>query len=548
MTTKFLGSTATGSLTDGSTNIVGASLSGANLLPAKAVKTSSASVLISTNLEISDTNGLQAAIDGAGVFSRSVNDISPADANGVLNIDTIKEETLNNGIDIEDLNIKDNVLLNSNLDLTIQVPSGRDIVFSDGTEFARFHPNPPFSSLEVTSIIGSTQPNGILFLRSTTDSIKGNIAIEGDQVQLFGDFLLGSSVPVNDILDEDNMVSNSATALVSQQSVKAYVDAGDVFTTSGITSSVDNGITIKSDATNDGDIILDAKANVIFKIDGTVGVNFDGTLMDLLGNLTVGANTGDSELNLGGPGASTFNMASDTVKSCAINLDAGNSANITLNRGATSDNAALFLETNGVVKIVAGLRNDSSENYTFTTGSSTVVMRLLHSNNTIEFPTSDTNVVTGNALLISSTGEIGVVSSTIKSKMDIVQLNDSDVEFIYNLNCRKFHYRNKDNSGEYTNDNNGELYFGCIAEELEPLASAFCRYDHITDHVEGCECNHLSESACQCENIDCKCGVKKVLSGIHYDRMITPLIQCIQQQKVLIDSLQLRVSALETNH
>ena len=63
MTTKFLGSTQNGSLTDGSTNIVGATLSGANLIPSFPLKTSASSILVSTKLEISDINQLQIELD-----------------------------------------------------------------------------------------------------------------------------------------------------------------------------------------------------------------------------------------------------------------------------------------------------------------------------------------------------------------------------------------------------------------------------------------------------------------------------------------------------
>lgn len=41
-----------------------------------------------------------------------------------------------------------------------------------------------------------------------------------------GSFNIGSSTAISSILDEDNMVSNSATALATQQSIKAYVDVG----------------------------------------------------------------------------------------------------------------------------------------------------------------------------------------------------------------------------------------------------------------------------------------------------------------------------------
>ena len=40
-----------------------------------------------------------------------------------------------------------------------------------------------------------------------------------------GSLTLGTSTAVSSILDEDNMASDSATALATQQSIKAYVDA-----------------------------------------------------------------------------------------------------------------------------------------------------------------------------------------------------------------------------------------------------------------------------------------------------------------------------------
>jgi hypothetical protein len=40
-----------------------------------------------------------------------------------------------------------------------------------------------------------------------------------------GSLTLGTSTAVSSILDEDTMSSNSATALATQQSIKAYVDS-----------------------------------------------------------------------------------------------------------------------------------------------------------------------------------------------------------------------------------------------------------------------------------------------------------------------------------
>ena len=69
----------------------------------------------------------------------------------------------------------------------------------------------------------------------------------------------GSNISVSTILDEDDMASDSATALVTQQSIKAYVDAhpgsgGTVTSVSG-TGSV-SGLTLTGTVTSSGDLTL----------------------------------------------------------------------------------------------------------------------------------------------------------------------------------------------------------------------------------------------------------------------------------------------------
>ena len=53
--------------------------------------------------------------------------------------------------------------------------------------------------------------------------------------------LIGSSTEVDAILDEDNMASNSATSLATQQSIKAYVDAISVPTVNNSTITLNAG-------------------------------------------------------------------------------------------------------------------------------------------------------------------------------------------------------------------------------------------------------------------------------------------------------------------
>ncbi len=98
---------------------------------------------------------------------------------------------------------------------------------------------------------------------------------------------INGSSAVNGVLDEDNMASNSATKLATQQSIKAYVDAqvatadtlAEVLANGNTTggtdiqlSAGDNRTNASGDMTIDvaGDLILDAAGNdVIFKDAGT---------------------------------------------------------------------------------------------------------------------------------------------------------------------------------------------------------------------------------------------------------------------------------------
>jgi hypothetical protein len=54
--------------------------------------------------------------------------------------------------------------------------------------------------------------------------MSASVGMSGSASQ-FGSFVLGGSSAMTAIKDEDNMASNSATALATQQSIKAYVDS-----------------------------------------------------------------------------------------------------------------------------------------------------------------------------------------------------------------------------------------------------------------------------------------------------------------------------------
>jgi hypothetical protein len=135
-------------------------------------------------------------------------------------------------------------------------------------------------------------------IAATTIDINGNTEISGS-------LTLGSSTAVSSVLDEDNMASDSATALATQQSIKAYVDA--------VTTSLNQqDLDFQGDSGGALDIDLDTETLTIAGGTGidTVGsgttltISIDGTVVtgsstDIFTNKTIDANgTGNSITNL----------------------------------------------------------------------------------------------------------------------------------------------------------------------------------------------------------------------------------------------------------
>ena len=155
-----------------------------------------------------------------------------------------------------------------------------------------------------------------IYLNSSTDG-RLNIAADTDVVvdtttfdvnantEISGSLTLGSSTAVSSVLDEDNMASDSATALATQQSIKAYVDA--------VTTSLNQqDLDLQGDSGGALDVDLDTETLTIAGGTGinTVGsgttltISIDGTVVtgsstDTFTNKTIDANgTGNSITNL----------------------------------------------------------------------------------------------------------------------------------------------------------------------------------------------------------------------------------------------------------
>lgn len=176
---------------------------------------------------------------------------------------------------------------------------------------------------------------------------------------------------------------------------------------------------------------------------------------------------------------------------------AGQSSGLFINAGTNGSDRALNINDaanlNGLFAVLGNGRLEALPTYSITVGA------------------------TNRDLFIDNTGLIGYVSSFRASKKNITPMYNTS--WLHKLNPVTFNYRIKDSLGNYTDSTYKELEYGLIAEEVEPINKEMVFYD-----------------------VD---STGKHLRGVHYSKLIIPLLKEIQDQKKTITSLEARVAKLE---
>ena len=179
-------------------------------------------------------------------------------------------------------------------------------------------------------------------IAATTVDLNGNLDVSGT-------LKVGSGATVSTILDEDDFATNSDTALATQQSVKAYVDAQVATVPTGDITAVTAGTGLSGGGTT-----------------GAVTLDIDATVATLTGSQVLASKTLTSPvLNTGVSGTAVLdedNMASDSNTQIATQqsikayvdtkIDKVPTGDITavvagtgLSGGATSGSATLNIDT-----------------------------------------------------------------------------------------------------------------------------------------------------------------------------------------------------------
>ena len=171
----------------------------------------------------------------------------------------------------------------------------------------------------------------------------------------------GSGARVNSILDEDAMGSNSATALATQQSIKAYVD-NEVGNISTAAISAGNSSATISDTGSDGALTVVADGNTELVINDT-SATFSGNVV-VSGNLTVNGTTTTV--------ATTNTTNTDNIYELATGTTGtpANDAGLIIERGDSANAFIGFDESEDKFKVgTTSSTGSATGNLTITTGT-----------------------------------------------------------------------------------------------------------------------------------------------------------------------------------
>ena len=249
-------------------------------------------------------------------------------------------------------------------------------------------------------------------------------------------------------------------------------------------------------------------------------LTYDGTNGYIAGNWNIGASQNGANLDVTG----LIKVRPASTTAYAISVGASNTTGI-YQKMLTSQ----YLGTGSTVYIDMV----SWATYVRSAGSNQYDMVLLDKSGNLLFDFRYDGVLvstitygyavggTNRAMYVDNSGNFGYNSSIRASKKNINPI--TDVSWLLKLVPVTFNKRKQNDSGEYTEDVYDDIDYGLIAEDTQPFNDNIVFYDDVTDPTTG--------------------QVTKTLKGIHYDRLISPILALVQQQATQIANLEARLKA-----
>ena len=175
---------------------------------------------------------------------------------------------------------------------------------STSAGFVKFYEDSDNGSNAVTLIGPTSTADVILTLPASTDTLVGKATTDTLTNKTLTSAVLNTGVSGTAVLDEDNMASDSATKLATQQSIKAYVDSTGSGTIGGTLGSTDNavprangtgGVTLQASS-----VLIDDSNNITGVVNLTASGELDGATLDISGNADIDGTTNLDAVDIDG--------------------------------------------------------------------------------------------------------------------------------------------------------------------------------------------------------------------------------------------------------
>ena len=235
------------------------------------------------------------------------------------------------------------------------------------------------------------------------------------------------------------------------------------------------------------------------------------------GNIGINRTNPSSLLHIQGNDTSTYNINSAVTNGIlTISSDAGGGVGkcVGLQFNGPCSNGE------GYITMVGISNSEMDMHFGMRSGGNRADKVIFSSNGRVRCPAVySTNGSNMRDVQIESDGTLCAGNTSVRaSKLNIT--SQTDISWLYDLNPVTFNYRKKivdkvTGIPTYFDEAESETSYGLIAEEVETVKKDFCFYN------------------------------KDKLEGVHYNRLITPLLKAIQDQKKEIDDLKAEVAALK---
>ena len=265
--------------------------------------------------------------------------------------------------------------------ITLKGSTDHTIIWTNATDDWDFSENIDIASGKVykvngTEVLTGTTITTVNAVHNVISSSDSSSVVVNDGLQVDGPLDAGSqltvanTVAITSIVDEDDMASNSATALSTQQSIKAYVDSQT--SAAGVLTVIDDSSSAVSVTIADDDLKIGGGNNITTTASGdTLSVALDAALtgltsvqidsLNLQDNSITTDSNADLELSPGGTGIVKLNAIGSNDSSVinvkdgldidgAFSLNNGTTVNLILDEDGFGSNSDSALATQQSIK------------------------------------------------------------------------------------------------------------------------------------------------------------------------------------------------------